>query len=72
MADCEKLKQCPFFRAELAYMPKTAARLKETYCRGDSRGCARYLVVSNGILPPADLFPNDREQALKILSNQNR
>jgi hypothetical protein len=56
MADCEKLRSCPFFRDELAYMPRTAALMKETYCRGDKSTCARYVVALKGIPVPGDLF----------------
>jgi len=69
MADCEKLRSCPFFRDELAYMPRTAALMKETYCRGDKSTCARYVVALKGIPVPGDLFPNQRDRAHRIIAN---
>lgn len=70
MADCEKLKACPFFNNQLANMPSVSNLLKETYCLGDQENCARYQVSSAGKAVPADLFPNDHGRARKILSSQ--
>jgi len=46
--------------------------LVTTYCQGDSSGCARLWVISNGVRPPDDLFPNERDRALVILSNAGK
>ena len=70
MPQCERLKTCPFFSDKLAYMPKTAATMKQTYCFGDRSGCARYLVAIQGLPIPPDLFPNDGDRALTIISNK--
>ena len=72
MPDCEKLNACPFFREELAYMPKTAALLRQTYCHGDKTGCARYVVASKGIPVPSDLFPNQGDRLVQILSSTEK
>ena len=72
MADCERLNKCPFFGDKLAFMPKTAATMKQSYCYGDKSGCARYLLASKGISIPPDLFPNDNARALQILSKNTR
>lgn len=68
MADCEKLKACPFFNNQLANMPSVSNLLKETYCLGEQRQCARYQVSSAGKSVPSDLFPNDHGRARKILA----
>ena len=67
MADCEKLKKCPFFTGQMADMPSVADLMKKTYCLGDKTQCARYRVASAGIVVPADLFPHDIERARDIL-----
>jgi hypothetical protein len=67
MADCEKLNACPFFSDQLAKMPGTASLMKQTYCRGDSARCARYMVATKGLPVPPDLFPNQRDRALRII-----
>jgi len=66
VADCERLPSCPFFQ-KLAFLPRTAEALVQTYCRGDHKQCARYRVMSAGVFPPEDLFPNESERALRIL-----
>ena len=67
MAECELLKLCPFFRDELTYLPQTAEQMKQTYCLGEKAQCARHMVVSGGIIPPRDLFPNQTDRVAKIL-----
>jgi hypothetical protein len=68
MADCEKLSKCPFFGDKLANMPSAAALMKQSFCHDDKNNCARYLVASQGMPVPADLFPNDPARARQILS----
>ena len=67
MADCERLGVCLFFTGKMSAMPKAAALMKKNYCLGDKVECARYQVLSMGIEPPGDLFPNDLEQARQIV-----
>lgn len=69
MADCEELRTCPFFTDQMASLPMSAAALKQSYCRGDKTACARYLVAAKGIPVPKDLFSNERDRALQILSH---
>jgi len=71
MARCERLDGCPFFK-NLEHLPMTAEHLAAAYCNGDNTGCARLWVVANGILPPDDLFPNERDRALRILAEAGR
>ena len=70
MADCEKLKMCPFFTDKMKAMPSVSNLLKQTYCLGDKMQCARYQVSIAGIAAPLDLFPNDRERAQEILGRR--
>jgi hypothetical protein len=57
MADCEKLKGCPYFNGFIEiHMPSVAAELKEKFCKGDSSNCARFM-VSKALGP--DAVPND-------------
>jgi hypothetical protein len=71
MADCELLAVCALF-AKIKDLPKTAAQLATTYCYGDNRGCARLWVASSGVRPPDDLFPNEQDRALRILSKSGK
>jgi hypothetical protein len=68
MADCEKLKTCPFFADQMASLPLSSDAMKQSYCRGDKTACARYLVAAEGIPVPRDLFPNERYRVLQLLS----
>jgi hypothetical protein len=67
MPDCEKLIICPFFKEELAYLPRTAALMKESYCHGDKCKCARYMVSLKGVPIPGDLFPNQVDRVPEIV-----
>jgi hypothetical protein len=67
MAECEKLNVCPFFRDELSYLPRTAEHMKQVYCHGDKTRCARYMVAAHGIEAARDLYPNQMDQAYRIL-----
>lgn len=70
MADCERLKSCPFFSGQMANMPSVADLMKKSYCLGDKTQCARYRVVSAGMAVPPDLFPHDIDRARDILRNR--
>ncbi len=67
MAECDRLKTCPFFSGQMASMPAVTGLLKETYCLGDMTKCARYQVVTLGIPAPLDLFPHERHRAQEII-----
>lgn len=67
MADCEKLQTCPFFNGRISTMPAVINLMKQSYCRGEKVQCARYQVSSSGKPVPADLLPNDVEQARRLI-----
>ena len=71
MAECECLSLCPFFHDKLKNMPAMAEIYKRKYCKGDSTDCARHQVFeklgSENV--PDDLFPNQNEKAVRILSS---
>ena len=71
MAQCKRLEGCPFFK-KIKDLPKTAAQLAAAYCYGDSRGCARFWVAESGVRPPDDLFPNEADRALRILTKSGK
>jgi hypothetical protein len=71
MAECERLEGCPFFK-KIKDLPRTAAQLLTTYCHGDNRQCARLWVAASGVRPPDDLFPNEKDRALRILSKAGK
>jgi hypothetical protein len=66
MVKCERLQRCPFFKT-INHLPETAAQLARSYCYGEVRSCARFLLHSMGVQPPADLFPNEEDRALRLL-----
>jgi hypothetical protein len=67
MANCGRLSRCSFVNS-LKYLPKTAAHLLATYCRGDNTNCARLLVLSKGLKPPDDLLPNEKDEAARLVA----
>jgi len=71
MAQCERLQGCPFFN-KIEHLPKTAKQLATTYCHGDNRGCARLWAVSAGVRPPDDLFPNEGDRALILITQSGK
>ncbi len=66
MADCERLKTCPFFAGKMANMPSVGDLMKQTYCLGDKTKCARYQLALAGFKVPPDLFPHDLVRAHDI------
>jgi len=70
MADCERLTTCPFFSGQMTDMPGVAHLMKEMYCLGDKKKCARYQVASAGISVPPDLLPNDAARARALLNRK--
>ncbi len=74
MADCELLPTCIFFNDKMAGMPVTAEMSKERYCRSDNTRCARYMVyqaLGRANVPP-DLFPNEAQQARRIIAEKSK
>jgi hypothetical protein len=71
MAECERLNGCAFFQ-KIKHLPKTAEHLANTYCHGDNSRCARLCVISSGLQPPPDLFPNEMDRARLILSEAGK
>ena len=69
MAECERLKKCPFFIGQISTMPSVADLLKTNYCFGDKTLCARYQLARAGIAVPLDLLPNDTERVRQILAS---
>lgn len=68
MADCERFAGCKFLD-DLRFLPKTARRFVEIYCRGGQQdSCARHMVAAAGLQPPRALYPNEREQAMRIIN----
>ena len=65
---CENLAKCIFFNDKMANKPATANIMKNNYCEGDFKSCARYIVCKQlgREKVPGDLFPNQSDRA-KIL-----
>lgn len=67
MAECERFAVCNFLD-DLRFLPKTAHRFVETYCRGEQKDfCARYMVAAAGLKPPRALYPNEQERAMRMI-----
>jgi len=71
MAECDRLKTCPFFSDKMVGMPAVSELMKKTYCLTDRKQCARYQVAKAGIAVPPDLFPSDNDRAREII-RENR
>jgi hypothetical protein len=71
VSDCPNLAKCPFFNDQLSNMPTIADLMKENFCKETYDICARYLVAKalGSALVPQDLFPSQKERALKIIAN---
>jgi hypothetical protein len=69
VAGCQLLSTCIFFNDRMPNMPGMVELYKSSYCKGDNSFCARYRVFSaigrEGV--PADMFPNDRDRADRII-----
>ena len=72
MVVCEAVINCCFYKDKLENMPDNAKSLKEDFCKGDSANCARRIVARRlgDRRVPKDLFPDQREKAIKIISNK--
>ena len=70
MGDCEYVQGCLFFTDKLESMPSVSELLKNEYCRGRFRECARYQVlkaVGRERVPP-DLFPQQGDRVAAIVA----
>lgn len=69
MAECICLPKCIFFNDKMTDMPVTAARLKQHYCLGNNKECARFMVFSTlgREHVPGDLFPQNMERAKGLI-----
>ncbi len=69
MAECECLPKCPFFHDRMENKPATAQLMKNTYCLGDSEGCARHQIFKavGGSFVPGDLYPSQVERVSRII-----
>ncbi len=71
MADCTLLQGCLFFNDKMGGTPATAEIYKKRYCKGDPSGCGRFMIATTlgREKVPVDLFPNQTEQAKKIITD---
>lgn len=69
LSTCELLDRCSFFIHEMR-IESIAHRFKERYCHSCKEACAIYMVYSACGLAkvPLDLYPNEYDRALDILS----
>ncbi|NJL31271.1 MAG: hypothetical protein HC898_06365 [Phycisphaerales bacterium] len=70
MAECEKLKACPFYNDKMKEEKGIVTLYKKRYCLGDNSICTRYMVASKlgGSKVPIHLYPNMTDQARSILA----
>lgn len=70
MPDCELIGKCIFFNDKMANKPGTANLMKQNYCKGSFKDCARYLVCKalGRDKVPADLYPSQMERARELLT----
>lgn len=68
---CELLDVCHFFISELK-VESIANRFKNRYCHTCKEACAIYMVYSSmgHDAVPKDLYPNEYDRALDILSKR--
>ena len=70
MAKCELTEGCPFFNSWVSQnMPSVVEGMKERYCLGDNRQCARFRVFKarGREQVPQDLTPADTKRADQII-----
>jgi len=67
--ECTCLEACPFFHDRMKNMPSMAGVLKQLFCTGDWKSCARCMVFSElgREAVPSDLFPDETDRANAIL-----
>jgi len=66
---CEFKNKCTFYVEHSSMMPVTADYYQATYCKIDSKSCARNMVAREVGFEqvPTDLFPCQAHRARKIL-----
>ena len=67
MFPCKKTENCQFFNDRLDDMPPTSPAMKDSFCRADKHGCARYVLSTSGHPVPPDMFPHMMEWAKCLL-----
>ncbi len=74
MPDCQLLPGCIFFNDKMANKPAMSELMKDRYCRGDQKICARFVVFEKLGRPsvPADMYPGQMERAQSILSSREK
>jgi hypothetical protein len=73
MAECERLKECPYFEGDLMKEVKEIVRLRqEKYCKDDNMLCARYIVFKalGKENVPADLLPIQVDRAKELIEEK--
>jgi len=70
MAECECLAKCPFFNDRMASKPAMVQLMKNQYCLGDNKDCARYRIFKaiGSQFVPADLYPAQTERVAAVLA----
>jgi len=69
MAECELVETCPFFNDKMVIDKGLGNVYKDTYCRADRDGCARYTVrkALGKEKVPIDLYPHMMIRAREII-----
>ncbi len=73
MPDCQSIAACPFFNDRMTHMPFIAGMMKRHYCQDHFEDCARFMIKTKlgKEKVPENLFPNERDRAMKILGGQS-
>ncbi len=71
MAECPRIKTCPFFNDSMKDMPALTTLYKINYCMNHFENCARYLVaqVLGQAKVPGDLLPNQKTRAEHVITH---
>lgn len=71
---CELSNTCIFFNDKMPDMPAVAGYLKDKYCRGTFKTCARFQIYSEFGREnvPSGLFPNEEEMVPGIATELRR
>ena len=67
---CELVEYCPFFKDQMAGMPRSTRIAMEMFCKEEYQECARFVVFieCGAENVPSDLFPGEMKRARKIVS----